>query len=83
MTSAWKAVAELYKHAVEEGALTGDPTLDAGTIAAAMPDASTQRADLTNTVRALTPVDLLWLRTTVEDELLRRGYTLAPLHKQG
>lgn len=35
--SAHKAIAELYKHAVAEGALTGDPTLDAATIAASMP----------------------------------------------
>lgn len=40
------------------------------------------RPELARIVRAQTPVDLLWLRTTVEDELLRRGYKPAPLHKQ-
>lgn len=36
--SAWDAVAELYKHAVAEGALTGNPTQDAATIAASIPE---------------------------------------------
>ena len=37
-------------------------------------DASEQRTVLADTVRVLTPVDLLWLRTAVEQELLRRGF---------
>jgi hypothetical protein len=36
--SAWNAIAELYKHAVAEGALTGNPTRDAETIAATIPE---------------------------------------------
>ena len=36
--SAWDAIAELYKHAVAEGALTGNPTRDAETIAATIPE---------------------------------------------
>lgn len=38
-------------------------------------DPSAQRTALANAVSVLVPADLLWLRTTVEQELLRRGFT--------
>lgn len=40
-------------------------------------DPEAQRTALADTVRVLTPVDLLWLRTAVEQELLRRGFKSA------
>lgn len=36
-----------------------------------------RREDLARIVNNLTPVDLLWLRTTVEQELQRRGFKSA------
>jgi hypothetical protein len=33
-----------------------------------------RRGDIERIVNNLTPVDLLWLRTTVEQELNRRGF---------
>lgn len=38
MSDALKAIAELYKHAVGEGALTGDATLDAAIIKSHLPN---------------------------------------------
>jgi hypothetical protein len=40
VTNAWKAIEELYKHAVAEGALSGTTTLDADTIAASIPESA-------------------------------------------
>jgi len=40
-----------------------------------LPDPTTQRRALADALRELTPVDLLWMRTRVEEELQRRGFS--------
>ena len=38
MSSTWRALAALYKAAVADGTLTGDPAIDAATVAASVPE---------------------------------------------